>query len=311
MRGNLRFSDDQKPPSKLAHGIQDIPVNLAVGTVHREIHESEQDNVGVEAAHKIEASAEIGGHLTQNAHRSHSQNKRTERTDPYASNPQSKSQQKRAIRQEYAAAKHSQSTAETARTTTKTAKRAAGGQKNVRRFVTNNKHILLIFGGILVMLLFLMSAVSSCSMLFQGGISAFSSSVYTGEDVDMQSAETLYLVMEEELQEYLDNYESEYEFESYIFDLDEIGHNPYELTALITALHGGSWTADEIGDILAEIFEAQYILTEEIHGDTVIITLESTSIGELAEVLLTEEQLEMYEVYFTVLEDRTDLFETE
>lgn len=286
-------------------------MNLAVGTVHREIHESEQDNVGVEAAHKIEASAEIGGHLMQNAHHSHSANKRTGRTDPYSSNPQSRSQQKRAIRQEYAAAKHSQSTAGTTGTAAKSAKRTAKGQNNIRRFVTNNKHILLILGGILVMLLFLMSTVSSCSMLFQGGMSAFTSAAYTGEDADMQSAETLYLVMEEELQAYIDGYELEYEFETYIYDLDEIVHDPYELIALITALHGGSWTADEIGDILVEIFEAQYLLTKEIHGDTVIITLESTSIGDLAEILLTEEQLEMYEVYLTILEDRTDLFETE
>jgi len=96
----------------------------------------------------------------------------------------------------------------------------------------------------------------------------------------------------------------------FIFDLDEIGHNPYELTALITAWNGGSWTADEVDDILTEIFETQYVLTEEIIGDTVIVTLESMSIEELAESVLTAEQLEMYEIYRTTLSERTELFET-
>ena len=63
-------------------------------------------------------------------------------------------------------------------------------------------------------------------------------------------------------------------------------------------------------DILTEIFETQYVLTEEILGDTVIVTLESMSIEELAESVLTAEQLEMYEIYRTTLSERTELFET-
>jgi len=302
--------EETKTPSRLSHELQDIPVNLAVGTVHREIHESEQDNVGVEAAHRIETGAEVGGRMVQSAvhrdvrrTRSH---RDTGQNPGYSSNPYSKYQQKRAIKQEYAAARHSPTTDRTVGNTVKT----AGNIRKTEKFAAKNKHILLILAGILILLLFLLTAISSCSVLFQGGTSVLSSAVYMGEDADMQSAETLYLEMEEELRNYLDNYESEHEYELFIFDLDEIGHNPYELTALITAWNGGSWTADEVDDILTEIFETQYVLTEEILGDTVIVTLESMSIEELAESVLTAEQIEMYEIYRTTLSERTELFET-
>ena len=234
----------------------------------------------------------------------------TEQTPGYSSNPYSRYQQKRAIRQGYADARYSHTTVRTTGTAAQSVGRAAGNSRKAGRFISQNKHVLPILAGILILLLFLLTAVSSCSVLFQGGASVLSSAVYTGEDADMQSAEDLYRTMEEELRNYLDNYELEHEFESYIFDLDEINHDPYELTALITAWNGGSWTADEVDDILTEIFETQYVLTEEILGDTVIVTLESMSIEELAESVLTAEQLEMYEIYRTTLSERTELFET-
>ena len=306
--------EETKTPSRLSHELQDIPVNLAVGMVHREIHESEQDNVGVEAAHTIETSAEVGGRMVQSAvhrdvrrTRSH---RDTGQNPGYSSNPYSKYQQKRAIKQEYAAARHSHTTVKTPETAAQSVGRAVGNSRKAGRFISQSKHILLLLAGILILLLFLLTAISSCSVLLQGGASVLSSAVYTGEDADMQSAEELYRTMEEELRDYLDNYELEHEFESYIFNPNEIGHDPYELTALITAWNGSSWTADEVDDILTEIFETQYVLTEEILGDTVIVTLESMSIEELAESVLTAEQLEMYEIYRTTLSERTELFET-
>ena len=63
--------EDKKPPSKLNYAVRDAPVNFVSGQFHREMSESEDDNVGVESAHKLEAGAETGGRLIQTAHRSH------------------------------------------------------------------------------------------------------------------------------------------------------------------------------------------------------------------------------------------------
>ena len=63
VKTQLRFEevDKKKPPSKLTHAVQDAPANLILSQVHREVRQSEDDNVGVEAAHKVEQAVESGG----------------------------------------------------------------------------------------------------------------------------------------------------------------------------------------------------------------------------------------------------------
>ena len=56
----LVLEDKKKPPSKLSHAVRDAPGDAALGKLHKEIRETEQDNVGVESAHKSEETAETG-----------------------------------------------------------------------------------------------------------------------------------------------------------------------------------------------------------------------------------------------------------
>lgn len=150
VKTQLRFEkvDKKKPPSKLTHAVQDAPANFVLSQVHREVRQSEDDNVGVEAAHKVEQAVESGGRLVQSAHRAHQlkpyraairAEKKLERAnldalqkkaeiDSPTSNPVSKWQQKQAIKKQYAAAKHhqaAQTTAKAAENTAKAAKKAA------------------------------------------------------------------------------------------------------------------------------------------------------------------------------------------
>ena len=67
----LVLEDKKKPPSKLSHAVRDTPANAALGKVHKEIRETEQDNVGVESAHKSEEAAETGARLVREGYRSH------------------------------------------------------------------------------------------------------------------------------------------------------------------------------------------------------------------------------------------------
>ena len=73
VKTQLRFEevDKKKPPSKLTHAVRDAPANFVLSQVHREVAQSEDDNVGVEAAHKVEQTVESGGRLVQSAHRAH------------------------------------------------------------------------------------------------------------------------------------------------------------------------------------------------------------------------------------------------
>ena len=285
--------DKKKPPSKLTHAATVAPINSALATAHREIRQSEEDNVGVESAHRIEEVAEGGVRMIDSAHRSHklkpyrnaahaevaadkanlkALNKQAQRNNPqFSSNPYSRWQQKRAIKKEYMATKAGKTgknTAKATQKTAKTAKKAAENTKKSASFLAKHWKGALIAVAILLIVAFLLSVVSSCSVMVQSGVSAFGGSSYSVEDDHMKDAEAQYCAMEAELQEYLDTYESTHYYDEYHYDLDEIEHDPYVLLSAISALHGGEWTIDEIGGTLQMLFDKQYILTETITTET-------------------------------------------
>ena len=63
--------DKAKPVSKLSHRIKTIPERELLAKVHKEIREGEEDNVGVESAHKSEEGVEFVARRIQSANRSH------------------------------------------------------------------------------------------------------------------------------------------------------------------------------------------------------------------------------------------------
>lgn len=286
-------TDKKCPPSKLTHKVLDAPGRTLSSAAHREMRDSEEDNVGVEAANKLETAAEHSVRFAESAHHSHKlkpyrraerAEKRTDSANLKAlyknaeaknpesfSNPYSRWQQRRAIRKEYAAAKAgtaAQNTVKAGETTAKAAKRAAADGKKAGEFIAQHKKGFLIAGAIGLMLVMLLNVVSSCSVLVQGGTSAIGISTYPSEDADMLAAEAQYCAMEAELQAKLDNYEADHDYDEYHYDLDEISHDPYVLISAITALHGGAWKVDEVGGILQMLFDKQYILTETVEAET-------------------------------------------
>ena len=293
VKTQLRFEevDKKKPPSKLTHAVQDAPANFVLSQVHREVRQSEDDNVGVEAAHKVEQAVESGGRLVQSAHRAHQLKPyraaiRAERKleqanldalqkkaeiDSPTSNPVSKWQQKQAIKKQYAAAKHNQAaqtTAKVAENTAKTAKKAAEKAEEVGKYVWEHRRGFAIAAAILLMLAFLLNGLSSCSVMMDGVGSGIAASTYPSQDADMLGAEAQYCAMEAELQRYLDTYESTHDYDEYHFDLDTIEHDPYVLISMITALHQREWTLDEVQGTLQMLFDRQYILTEDVVVET-------------------------------------------
>ena len=293
VKTQLRFEevDKKKPPSKLTHAVQDAPANFVLSQVHREVRQSEDDNVGVEAAHKVEQAVESGGRLVQSAHRAHQlkpyraairAEKKLERAnldalqkkaeiDSPTSNPVSKWQQKQAIKKQYAAAKHNQAaqtTAKAAENTAKAAKKAAEKAEKAGKYVWEHRRGFAIAATILLMLAFLLNGLSSCSVMMDGVGSGIAASTYPSQDADMLGAEAQYCEMEAELQRYLDTYESTHDYDEYHFDLDTIEHDPYVLISMITALHQGEWMLDEVQGTLQMLFDRQYILTEDVVVET-------------------------------------------
>ena len=362
VKTQLRFEevDKKKPPSKLTHAVRDAPANFVLSQVHREVRQSEDDNVGVEAAHKVEQAVESGGRLVQSAHRTHQlkpyraairAEKKLERAnldalqkkaeiDSPTSNPVSKWQQKQAIKKQYAAAKHNQAaqtTAKAAENTAKAAKKAAEKAEKAGKYVWEHRRGFAIAAAILLMLAFLLNGLSSCSVIMDGVGSGIAASTYPSQDTDMLGAEAQYCEMEAELQRYLDTYESTHDYDEYHFDLDTIEHDPYVLISMITALHQGEWTLDEVQGTLQMLFDRQYILTEDVvvetryrtetdtwtdadgntHTDTYqvpydyyicTVTLENFNLSHVPVYIMSEEQLGMYATYMATLGNRPDLF---
>ena len=327
----LVLEDKKKPPSKLSHAVRDTPANAAMGKIHKEIRETEQDNVGVESAHKSEEAAETGTRLVREGYRSHKLKpyrkaaqaeqklekanvnalyQKSLRENPQlTSNPISRWQQKQTIKKEYAAAKRAGqaagNTASTAKKTGKAAKTVKEKAQQAGAFVMRHKKGFLVVGAIFLMVCMLLNTMSSCSVLSQGIGSVISGTTYPSDDPEL-----------------IDNIESSHPgYDEYRYDLGMIGHDPHELAAYLSAVLQG-YTQESAQAELERVFDAQYelTLTEEVEvryrtetrtdsqGNSYTVQvpynyyilnvkLTSKPISSVASELLTPEQLEMYQVY--------------
>ena len=344
----LVLEDKKKPPSKLSHAVRDAPGDAALGKLHKEIRETEQDNVGVESAHKSEETAETGVRLVREGYRSHKLKpyrkaaqaeqklekanvnalyQKSLRENPQlTSNPFSRWQQKQTIKKEYAAAKRAGNTAGgTAKTASKTAKTVKEKAQQAGAFIMRHKKGFLLVSAIFLLICLLLNTMSSCSMMAQSIGSAISGSTYPSDDPELVAVEADYAARETALQAEIDNIESSHPgYDEYRYDLDMIGHDPHELAAFLSAVLQGYTQSSAQGE-LERVFSAQYTLTltEEIQirtytdedGDTheyeyriLHVKLESRPISSLATELLTPEQLEMYQVYRQTLGNKPLIF---
>lgn len=347
-RTRLRFVEvDQRSAPKLRQHPLSRLLQEAEILVHNEIHKVEQENVGVEAGHKgellVESSVQyVGVHaasIRQHVHeRPWRELNRAEQAvrranadllyrktirdypDLQTSNPLSRYLQKKRLQKDYADQKH-RAAETTARTAKRTAEVVREAVKKAAEFVKRHSAAVGIVVGVLGMTAMLMAGVSSCAMMVGSGISGMFTATYAAEDPDMLGAETAYCDMEEALQAELDAIETTYpDYDDYQYDLDEIGHDPYVLISMLSALHNGAFTLDEIQDDLQTIFSHQYILTftEQVElievngrlqrGTVLYVELQNVGIDWLPSALLTEEQLAAYAAYMSTLGNREDLF---
>ncbi len=293
-KNRLHFEDELKIPkgqSKLQFEadktVRKVGDTLASG-IHGKIHEVEQENSGVEAAHRTEIAAESVARHYQH-HKERSANKPFEKVSKLeqqaeaadrklhfertvAENPEMKASrpnmnkhyQKQHIKKEYAAVrKAGAQTASTAtKSTGKTVREKASDK--VKEFFSKNKKVFVWLGAGLMILILLSAGISSCTAMFTSTTSSVIATSYLSEDDAMLGAEAQYCQMEAELQEYLDNYESTHDYDEYHFDLDTIEHDPYVLVSILSAFNEGEFTLDEVQGLLQTLFDRQYILTEDV-----------------------------------------------
>ena len=271
----LHFEDtEKKPPSKLKIG--EAPAAAVRRQIRREIRESEDDNVGVEAADHAADTVDSSAHVLQEGYRSaklqpyrsaaraEKQLEKAEVEHP-TSNPLSRWRQKQAIKRQYAAQKAGRSTVESS---ARAAKEAAKKSEQAATFVVRHRKGIVVILGIFMLLAFLLNAVSSCSMMVEGIGAGIAAGSYAAADDDIVGAEAAYCAMEQALQRQLDRYEQTHDYDACHYELDDIGHDPYVLTAILSAMHPGEWALQEVMGTLEMLFEKQYILTETVESET-------------------------------------------
>ena len=348
----------QKPPKKpgavkrlahtAGHGVH--------GFVHGKLYEVEHENVGTEGAHRSELAAEsvyrFGRRQLRKAIRKHpakaverAESKHIKATADYyyrktveehpemqESGAVSRYLQKQKIKRQYA-----KQAREAARQTAKAAEGTASvtGKltEKVSAYIKEHPGGLLLLLAAFLLLVVLQSCMSSLVTVGNGVAGAIGASTYAAEDADLLGAEAAYCALEDELQRYLDTYTRTHDYDEYHFDLDTIEHDPYVLISMISALHEGAWTLDEVRGTLQDLFDRQYILTEdvvvEVRYRTVTrtdsegndyevevpynyyicyVTLENFNLSHVPVYMMSEEQLSMYALYMSTLGNRPDLF---
>ena len=283
----LVLEDKPRPPSKLSHTVRDAPGNAVAGKLHQEIRKTEDDNVGVESAHKSEEAVETGVHLVREGYRSHKlkpyrkaaqAERKLEKANiealfqksvyenpAAASNPLSRWQQKQQIKKQYAAAKRAAqsggSAAGAAQKTGKAAKTVKEKAQQAGAYVMRHKKGFGIVLAIFLLVCLLLNTMSSCSMMAQSIGSMISGTTYPSDDPELVAVEANYAAKEAALQAEIDNIESSHPgYDEYRYDLDMIGHDPHELAAYLSAVLQGYTRASAQAE-LERIFAAQYLLT--------------------------------------------------
>ena len=201
------------------------------------------------------------------------------------SNWLSRWRQKQDIRQSYYAAAHSGTAAQTAggKAVSNGTTAAKSGMEQVidkgrsvvstavngiANFAKSNAHVLLIVGVFLLLLMLVMSAFSSCSILFSGTTQVSGQTMYSAEDRDIRGAEQDYKKLEKELDKKIKRTPTDHPgYDEYRYHLDAIEHDPWQLTSFLTTLYD-DYTRSEVQTKLKETFAKQYKLTTWVEVQT-------------------------------------------
>ena len=247
------------------------------------------------------------------------QNASTSGTGEGGSNWLSRWRQKQDIRQSYYAAAHSGTAAQTAgsKAASNGTTAAKSGMEQVidkgksvvstavngiANFAKSNAHVLLIVGVFLLLLLLVMSAFSSCSILFSGTTQVSGQTIYTAEDRDIKGAETDYKKLEKDLDKKIKHTPQDHPgYDEYQYHLDEITHDPWQLTSFLTTLYD-DYTRSEVQAKLQEIFKKQYKLTTWVEVQTRYRTV--VMIDIFTGMPYTTQVPYQYKIFHTKLENR-------
>ena len=283
--------------------------DAAATAAHWKTHEAEDDNAAVEGAHRAELAgenlarksiytrerlkqrreqskrlkesvldeAEKSRLMFESVYGNEAKNMVKKEAEQKRKSALQKLFQKKRYQKQYQAAKQSKKAKDAAITSAQ--KFTEKAKDAVKMIVAQNRGIfatVAIFGLIFVLIA---ASFTSCSASLQGASSAIISTSYSSTDEDIYAAENAYRALEEALNTQINQMESTHpDYDEYRYQIDEIGHNPYQLISYLTVKYGG-FTYDEVAEEIESIFRQQYGITTDSTRETVTET-KTVRVGE-------------------------------
>ncbi|MDD3138085.1 MAG: NlpC/P60 family protein [Lachnospiraceae bacterium] len=274
---NIVSKEDAKNIRKVKRqGRKKIQRETAVSaTTHNQISNSNEDNnAGTESLNRGTQVAEEGIYKAKQNHYSNRLHE-IKAADNIAeeemakkgtsSNAVSREFQKKRVRKEMESAAQKKAAKESANSFGSLSKKFVDKSEElagmIGEFIAEHPMEIAIAVAIGLLLLVLISSLSSCSMIGGGVQNVTIATTFTADDADIIAVEAAYKDKEAALQNTIDHIESDHPgYDEYRYTLAEIGHNPFQLAALLTVLYE-DYSESEVQTMLQTIYDRQYKLT--------------------------------------------------
>lgn len=289
--------------------------------VHGKIAETEKENSAVEGAHKTEQRSEELFGFVKRQMKNKEQKQRTkvaklekkqlkkEVNFQYQKfleeNPQiqkkalQKRLQKQRIKREYIKARKKAANSKAAE---QAFERTKDGTiivaRKLQEFARKNAGLLVAIGIMVLLLMMIMVSVSSCGAMFADTQSTILAASYLSEPKEIDAADLQLTHLEMDLQSEIDRVETDYPgYDEYLYNLGEIGHNPFVLISYLSAVHT-EFTVGEVESEVQALFDEMYTLTLTPDTETRTRTVTDPDTGEESE---EEYEVSILRVTLTVM----------
>ena len=288
-KSRLKFGEEESMKMEKTSVVKKAG-GAASAALHREISKNEDDNAAVEGVHKLEEGGEGAYRLEQRSVRLRKQRasrkrnrqerqaeKRTQAASRQEQKNLKKQLQKQRIKRDYAKAKRSEHTVGTAVKGTIDYIKKIGGK--VTDFFKENRKVYISVAVLIGLMFLIMTSVTSCSSVFIQNLITYTGTSYLSSDQAIREAELYYTKLEANLQERINNMESEEPgHDEYRYDIGPIEHDPFILISYLSAKYE-EFTFEQVKPELDALFALQYQLETEAVNETMTETT-TVRVGE-------------------------------
>lgn len=131
----------------------------------------------------------------------------------------------------------------------------------LKYFAARNVTVIVAAATMIVIFIVVSAGFASCAMAFSSATGTYLGGASDASDFDMTDTDSYFTQKEMELQEKIDNIQTDHPgYDEYVFDIDDIGHEPARLMAYLSSRFG-SYELSTVQSELDSLFDELYALT--------------------------------------------------